>query len=169
MARKDLNRCEFIGVLGRDPDMRYTSSGTAVTNFSIACNRIWKSTDGEQNEETEWINFVAWGKLGEICTQYLTKGSRVWCEGRMQTRSWEDKETGVTRYKTEIVLNDMIMLDGKKSNGGNSDYEEETTPAAQPQRQQTLAKPATRPAAKTLPTQHRKPTPIDDDLDDLPF
>jgi single-strand DNA-binding protein len=96
-----LNRCMFIGNLGRDPEMKFTANGAAVCNFSIACNEKWTDKSGERQEKTEWINVVAWNKTAEVCSQYLTKGSSVYVEGKLQTRSW-DKD-GVTQYKTEVV------------------------------------------------------------------
>lgn len=111
-----LNRCDFIGRLGRDPEIRYTQSGKAVASFSIACS---EKRGGE--ETTEWVNVVAWEKLAEICGQYLVKGSLVFISGRMQTRKWQDKDGG-TRYTTEIVAREMKMLsprgEGSGSGGG---------------------------------------------------
>ena len=106
-----VNNCMFIGRLGRDPESRFTQSGKTVVNFSIACS---EKRGGE--EYTEWVNIVAWDKLGEICAQYLQKGSLVYISGRMQTRKWQDKEGG-TRYTTEIVAREMKMLDGRESGG----------------------------------------------------
>lgn len=103
-----VNNCMFIGRLGRDPESRFTQSGKTVVNFSIACS---EKRGGE--EYTEWVNIVVWDKLGEICAQYLQKGSLVYISGRMQTRKWQDKEGG-TRYTTEIVAREMKMLDGKE-------------------------------------------------------
>ena len=113
MAGKSLNRVNLIGNLGRDPELSYTAGGLAVAKFSIATNERWKDASGNIQERAEWHNIVAWGKLAEICGQYLKKGSKVFLEGRLQTRSWDDKNTGVKKYMTEIVANDMIMLDSK--------------------------------------------------------
>lgn len=110
-----LNQCNFIGRLGRDPEVRYTQSGKAVSSFSIACS---EKRGGE--ETTEWVNVVAWEKLAEICGQYLAKGSLVFISGRMQTRKWQDKEGG-TRYTTEIVAREMKMLDNKGGGGGRNE------------------------------------------------
>ena len=111
-----LNKAILIGHLGRDPEVRYTPNGTAVANFSVATSERWTDNDGEKQERTEWHRIVAFGKLGEICGEYLFKGKQVYIEGRIQTRSWEDKE-GVKRYTTEIVANQMLMLGDKKGNG----------------------------------------------------
>ena len=110
-----VNNCMFIGRLGRDPETRYTQSGKAVASFSLACS---EKRGGE--ESTDWVNIVAWDKLGEICAQYLTKGSLVFISGRMQTRKWQDKEGG-TRYTTEIVAREMKMLDGRRDSGQQQD------------------------------------------------
>ena len=104
-----LNKAILIGNLGRDPEMRYTPSGVAVANFNIATSETWTNKEGQKETRTEWHRIVAFGKLGEICGEYLAKGRQVYIEGRIQTRDWEDKE-GVKRYTTEIVANQMIML-----------------------------------------------------------
>ncbi len=119
MAGKSLNKATLIGNLGKDPELRYTSSGVPVASFSLATNESWKDQEGKIQERTEWHNIVAWQKLAEICGEWLKKGSKVYIEGRIQTRSWDDKNTGQKRYMTEIVAQDMIMLDGKNSGGRN--------------------------------------------------
>jgi len=112
MAR-DLNKVQMTGRLGADPEMRYTPQGHAVTTFRAASNRSWRSADGESHEDTEWFRVVAWNKLAEICNQWLSKGSRVYVEGRMQTRQWQDQE-GQTRYQTEVIAIDIILLDSRR-------------------------------------------------------
>lgn len=109
------NHCSFIGRLGRDPETRYTQAGDAVCNFSVAVDESYKGKDGQKVDKTEWINCVAWRKLGEICGQYLTKGSLVAVSGKMQTRKWQDSN-GQDRYTTEILLDEMRML-GSKGDG----------------------------------------------------
>jgi single-strand DNA-binding protein len=109
---RGLNKVMLIGNLGRDPEMRYTPSGKPVTSFSLAASRNWVSADGERHDETEWFNVVAWGNLAEICNQYLSKGQKVYVEGRLQTRSWED-ENGQKHFRTEVVANEMIILAGR--------------------------------------------------------
>jgi single-strand DNA-binding protein len=111
---RGLNKVMIIGKLGRNPEMRYTPSGRAVTSFSVATNRSWVNAEGERREETEWFNVVAWGNLAEICKQYLAKGQQVYVEGRLQTRGWED-QNGKKHYRTELVANEMIMLGERKS------------------------------------------------------
>lgn len=112
MAR-DLNKVQMTGRLGADPEMRYTPQGHAVTTFRAASNRSWRTAEGEAHEDTEWFRVVAWNKLAEICHQWLSKGSRVYVEGRMQTRQWQDQE-GQTRYQTEIIAIDIILLDSRR-------------------------------------------------------
>ena len=107
-----VNKCIFIGRLGRDPETKYLPSGEPVCNFSIAIDESYKNKSGEKVQKTEWVNIVAFRKLAEICGNYLVKGKLVYIEGKIQTRSWEDKE-GVKRSTTEIVANDMKMLDSK--------------------------------------------------------
>ena len=117
MAR-GVNKVILIGNLGKDPEMRYTQSGTAVANFSLATTDSWTGKDGNKEERTEWHNIVAWARLAEICSQYLTKGRQVYIEGRIQTRKWEDKD-GNTRYTTEIVAQNMQMLGSRGEGGGD--------------------------------------------------
>lgn len=106
----NLNKAMIIGNLTRDPEIRTTPSGQTVANFSVATNRIWTNTQGQKQEAVEYHNVVAWGKLAEICGQYLGKGRKVYVEGRLQTRDWEGQD-GIKRYRTEIVAENMIMLD----------------------------------------------------------
>ncbi len=130
MAAKGLNKVMLIGRLGKDPDVKYTQSGLAIVNFTLATNEDWpdKAT-GERKERTEWHNIVVFGKLGEICGKYLSKGKQVYVEGRIQTRSWE--QDGTTRYKTEIVATDMLMLDAKGVGGEVSRVESASEPYAE--------------------------------------
>lgn len=110
-----LNKAMIIGRLGKDPEIRYTTGGMAIANFSIATSEEWKDKESnEKKERTEWHRIVAFGKLGEICGEYLSKGKQVYIEGRIQTRSWDDKE-GNRKYTTEIVASDMQFLDRKDS------------------------------------------------------
>lgn len=108
---KGLNRVELICRLGADPDIRYTQAGTAVANMSVATNHSVKRND-QWEDQTEWHKIVVWGKLAEVCAEYLSKGSQVYISGRLQTRSWEDKD-GTKRWATEIVAQDIIFLDSK--------------------------------------------------------
>jgi len=112
-----LNKVMIIGNLGRDPEMRYTPSGSPVTNFSVAASRKWSSPDGEAHEETEWFNVVCWNKLAERANQYLQKGKQVYIEGRLRTRSWDDQQTGEKKYRTEVIAFEMVML-GQRGDQG---------------------------------------------------
>ncbi len=123
----NLNQCQFIGNLGQKPEIKYTQSGVAVVNFNIAVSEKWKNRDGEKQEHTEWVRCVAWKRLAEICGEYLDKGSSVWISGKLQTRSWEDKE-GNKRYTTEIVANNMQMLGGKNETREEAKGPEGTNP-----------------------------------------
>ena len=114
-----LNKAMLIGNLGKDPEVRYTQSGTAVAGFSIATGEKFKNKSGEYEERTEWHNVTAWGKLAEICGEYLSKGKTVYIEGRIQARKWQDKD-GNDRYSTEIVADKMVMLGGGKGGGQDS-------------------------------------------------
>lgn len=121
-----LNNCQFIGNLGKDPELRYAASGDAMCNFSIACSESWKDKQtGEKKEHTEWINISTFGKLAEICGQYLKKGSQVYIAGKQRTRKWQDKD-GNDRYTTEIRAEEMKMLGGRPEGGHqSSEYNQE--------------------------------------------
>ncbi|HEY0739293.1 MAG TPA: single-stranded DNA-binding protein [Herpetosiphonaceae bacterium] len=125
---RDLNKVQLTGRLGQEPEVSYTTTGSARVTFSLATNRTWKDGDGQIREEVQWTPIVAWDKLGEICAEYLRKGSRIYVEGRLQTRSWDDAESGQRRYMTEVVASEMIMLDTK----GEADQAEEPEPAPTP-------------------------------------
>ncbi len=116
MAR-GVNKVILIGNLGQDPELRYTGSGTAVCNMRLATTNTYTNRDGEEVQDTEWHNVVAWGRLGEVCNEYLSKGSQVYFEGSLQTRSWEDRD-GNTRYTTEVKARDMTFLDSNRQGGG---------------------------------------------------
>ena len=114
-----LNKVILIGNLGADPELRYTQNGNQVASFSVATSERWKGQDGKVQEQTEWHRIVAWGKLAEICGQYLHKGSRIYLEGRLQTRKWRD-QGGVERAITEVIARDMKMLSSRNEAGGNN-------------------------------------------------
>lgn len=114
-----VNKVILLGRLGQDPEMKYTPSGAAVTNFSIATNMVWKDQEGNQKELTEWHRVVAWRKLAEIAGEYLKKGSLVYIEGRLQTRKWNDKNE-VTHYSTEVVADNFEMLGSKTDRSGEA-------------------------------------------------
>lgn len=108
-----VNRCTFIGNLGADAELRYTTNGGGVANFRLAVNESWKDANGEKQERTEWVSCVLFGKRAEAIAKYLLKGKQLYVEGRLQTRSWEDKE-GNKRYTTEVVCNDVQFLGSKQ-------------------------------------------------------
>ena len=113
MAR-GVNKVIAIGNLGQDPETRYLPSGAAVSNFSIAVSETWKDKQtGEQKERTEWINVETWGRLAEVCAEYLRKGSQVYIEGKLQTDSWDDKDTGQKKYRTKVRADNIQMLGGR--------------------------------------------------------
>lgn len=113
-----INKVILVGRLGKDPEIRSTPQGTSVAKFTMATDEKFTDRAGEKQERTEWHNIVAWGKLGEICGQYLKKGKLVYIEGSIRTDSWDDKESGQKKYRTEIVANTMKMLDRRGDEGG---------------------------------------------------
>ena len=128
---KDLNQCNFIGRLGADPELRYTPQGAAVCSFTIAVGDDYKNKDGQKVEQTEWVRIVAFNRLAEIIEEYCRKGSKVFVTGKMKTRSWE--QDGVKRYATEIVANEMQMLDSRGSAGGgqyDNQFGQDSAPSA---------------------------------------
>jgi single-strand DNA-binding protein len=131
MSARSLNKVQLIGNLTRDPELRYTTSGTPVVTFGLATNKSWKDQDGSVKEVAEFHNVVAWNKMAEICQQLLAKGMKVYVEGSLTTRSW-DGDDGNTRYKTEVRVNDMILLDskGKQAAGMTDDSEQASKPQA---------------------------------------
>jgi single-strand DNA-binding protein len=113
-----INKVILVGRLGKDPEIRSTPQGNTVAKFTMATDEKFTDRAGEKQERTEWHNIVAWGKLGEICGQYLKKGKLVYIEGSIRTDSWDDKESGQKKYRTEIVANTMKMLDRRGDEGG---------------------------------------------------
>ena len=113
-----INKVILVGRLGKDPEIRSTPGGNTVAKFTVATDEKFTDRSGEKQERTEWHNIAAWGKLGEICGQYLRKGKLVYIEGSLRTDSWDDKESGQKKYRTEIVANTMKMLDRRGDEGG---------------------------------------------------
>ena len=127
-----VNKVILVGNLGRDPEVRYTTNGAAVATFSIATSFSWNDREsGEKQERTEWHRIVAWRKLGEICGEYLSKGSKVYIEGRLQTREWEDRD-GNRRFTTEVVASDVQFLDPKESSKPRDAYGGPPPPDTEP-------------------------------------
>jgi len=124
MAR-GLNKVMIIGHVGRDPELRYTPTGSPVTNFDvIVVSHSYTTTEGERREKTEWFNVVAWGRLAEICKTHLAKGQQVYIEGRLQTRGWED-DNGKKHYRTEIVAQEMKLLGERRADDDYDDLQDE--------------------------------------------
>ena len=113
-----VNVAHLVGNVGKDPEVRTTGSGQQVASFSLATSRRWKDRDGNKQEQTEWHNVVAWGKLADIVARFVTKGSKLYIQGRIETQSWDDKESGQKRYKTQIVADQMTMLGDRKGGDG---------------------------------------------------
>ena len=139
MAR-GINKVILVGNLGQDPELRYTGSGTAVCNMRLATNESYKDANGQMIDKTEWHSIVAWSRLAEICGEYLKKGSQVYFEGSLQTRSYDDKE-GNTKWVTEIKAKEMMILSSGGSSGGgdNGSYQ---SASGRPQQQRPAAAPA---------------------------
>ena len=158
---RDLNKVMLIGNLTRDPELRTTPNGQTVASFSVACNRSWNDQQGVKQDAVEYMNIVAWGKLAEIVGQIYKKGRRTYIEGRMQTSSWDDKDTGAKRYKTEVVANDLILLDRPPGAG-----RDENTSVDQ-------ERPVKEPVSVTEGGESQAPAPaIKEDeinIDDIPF
>ena len=174
---RTLNRVQLIGRLGADPQMRYTSSGVAVTSFSVATNRQWQGKDGTQQEETDWHTVVAWDKLAQICSEHLTKGRLVYIEGRLQNRQYEHE--GQTRYKTEIVASDMLILDSRGTTAGDSAQDEDApiartvqSPRPEPVSARSGRSGSSERTPQNIQARNSRPAVIsdpDEDPDDLPF
>ena len=139
MAKKGVNRVILVGNLGQDPEVRWMANGDAVANFTVATSESWKDQQGQIQERTEWSRIVIYKKLAEVVGQYLRKGSKVYLEGRLQTREWQDQQ-GQKRYTTEIVCHEMQMLDGK-SQGGNQQQGQQQAPQQQQPVQQYQQQP----------------------------
>ena len=164
MARS-LNKVQLIGNLTRDPELRYTPQGTAVCTFGLATNRTWVTDSGEKREEADFHRLVAWNKLAELCSQLLAKGRKIYIEGRLQTRSWTDQQ-GAQKSITEIVINDMIILDNKRGEQGSGGDEipdfEDTMPAESPEPEKAAPKKESKKKEESEPSEDVNP-------DDIPF
>ncbi|MBI3577211.1 single-stranded DNA-binding protein [Candidatus Gottesmanbacteria bacterium] len=184
MSSRSLNRVQLIGNLTRDPELRYTPNGAAVCTIGLATNRAWTTESGERKEETEFHRVVAWNKLAELCSQLLTKGRKVYVEGRLRTTTWQAQD-GAQRSTTEIVIDDMILLDPRRPDAaqGEGAGPEEATPAAAvsgptPSASDvvgaatTVAQPAVKKGKKPDKADEEKPTePGSENVnpDDIPF
>lgn len=163
---RSLNRVQLIGNLTRDPELRYTPQGTAVCTIGLATNRSWTTEGGDKKEEAEYHRIVAWNKLGELCSQLLTKGRKIYVEGRLSTRSWTGQD-GTQKTTTEIVIDDMIILDSRR------DQAQETEASSE----ELVEKPAAKKTAGKIESESKKETSKEevaeglDDVnpDDIPF
>lgn len=162
MARS-LNRVQLIGNLTRDPELRYTPSGAAVVSFSIATNRSWTTDTGEKKDQVEFHRIVAWNKLAEICSQFLTKGKKVFVEGRLATRSWTGQD-GTQKQTTEIVISDMILLDSRRTDSEQQGSEPEVA-------EEKPIKVKAKKATKEEEVKEENQAPADEEIaaDDIPF
>jgi single-strand DNA-binding protein len=173
MSTRSLNKVFLIGNLTRDPEIRYTSGGAAVCSFGLATNRSWKDSEGETREEAEFHNLVSWNKMAEVCYQLLAKGMKVYVEGEIRTRSWDD-EDGNTKYRTEIKVNEMILLDskGRQGAGGSSSGEDDdiSMDDIDASEGKEKKKPSKKPTKKEKPAEDADAGDVGDPLDDeLPF
>lgn len=178
MASRSLNKVQLIGNLTRDPELRYTPTGTAVCTLGLATNRSWTTESGERKEDVEFHRLVAWNKLAELCSQLLSKGRKVYVEGRLQTRSWED-QSGGKRQTTEVVIDDMLLLDSRRD-AAPADTVEPPMPTEMPEVKGPTAEPAAdKPAPAEKPkekapkkdTKEKKQDAPDENVnpDDIPF
>jgi len=161
---KDLNKVMIIGHVGADPELRFTPQGTPVTTFRVAAGRQWKDASSTTHEETEWFRVVVWNKLAEVCNTALTKGSRVYIEGRVQTRTWKD-QAGQDRYMTEVVVSEVILLDGRKPDMPTESLDpaenvEAVAPSALPTHRSSAAMPAGAVAESGVSASGRPATPV---------
>lgn len=143
---KSVNKVILVGNVGKDPEVKYSPSGSAIAKFSVATNERFKDRNGEWQERVEWHSIVAWRRLAEIVGEFVATGSKVYVEGKLQTSSWEDRQSGQTRYRTEIVARELVLL-GSRGNGTTESQESQPGPAA---RDET-------------------PTENAEDLEDIPF
>lgn len=151
----DLNRCEFIGRLGQDPETRFMPSGEPVVNMSIAVGEQWKDkSSGQKQERTTWVPVVVFGPLAKVCSDYLRKASRIYVAGKFKVRKWQD-QSGQDRYTTEIVVNEMQMLDSRSDSAAQPAPQQQNQPSAQP--------------AQTGGQSSGQGQPADDFDDDIPF
>lgn len=181
MASRGINKVILVGNLGKDPETRYMPNGNAVTNVTLATSVAWKDQSGQMQEKTEWHRVVFFNRLAEIAGEYLKKGSKVYIEGRLQTRKWQD-QSGNDRYTTEIVANEMQMLDGRGGGGGDQGYggfqqdSPEQNQGFQPPPAQNQSAQPNQPSQPNQPNQQVAPATTDgaaqgfDDFDDdIPF
>lgn len=167
MASRSLNKVQLIGNLTRDPELRYTPSGAAVCTIGLATNRSWTTDAGERKEETEFHRLIAWNKLAEICSQYLVKGKKIYAEGRLRTNTWQAAD-GSQRTTTEIVIDDMMMLDSRRDSV--VPVGEHPVPAAPGDSHRAVAQPVVKQATDDQKDPAKSPEKQEDvSPDDIPF
>jgi single-strand DNA-binding protein len=161
---KSVNKVILVGHLGRDPEVKFTATGIPVAKFSLATNERYKDKGGEWQDRTEWHYIVAWQRLAEIVGEYVKKGSRIYIEGRLQTSSWEDKQSGEKRYRTEIIANDLVLLSGRGEGAGEAGQSSRGASAGAGFDQRT-------PHADEPPTPQEAPGPHPTEIteEDIPF
>jgi len=162
---KSLNKVMLIGNLGKDPEVKFTPGGTAVAKFSLATNERFKDKAGEWQDRTEWHNIVAWQRLAEIVGEYVKKGSKIYIEGRLQTSSWEDKQSGEKKYRTEIIASDLLLLGSRGEGGGGGgggDFEGRSSRGA-------AAPSSSFDQRAPQPDDHGQPQPAEITDEDIPF
>ncbi len=155
MARS-LNRVQLIGNLTRDPELRYTPNGNAVCSFGLATNRTWTTDSGEKREEVDFHRIVAWNKLAELCSQFLVKGRKVYIEGRLSTRNWTGQD-GTQKTTTEVVIDDMILLDSKQSGPNQQSERVEESPSPEASQAEPV---------KTKKTMSKEPEDVEEKMDE---
>ena len=165
-----LNRAQIVGNVTRDPEMRYTPNGQAVSSFGVATNRRWRDKDGNTQEQAEFHNIVSWGKLAELMSQLVHKGSKIYIEGRMQTRSWEGQD-GAKRNRTEIVMEDFILLTPKgASSTPSADTSAGEIPSSEVKIEEAPKEPKPKKADKKKPEKETSDNKDEEiNLDDIPF
>ena len=168
MSSRGVNKVIIVGNLGNEPESRFLSSGSAVCNFSVATSETWKDKQtGEQQERTEWHRITMYGRLAEIAGEYLHKGSKVYLEGSLRTRKWQD-QSGNDRYTTEINANNLQMLDSRNSGGGDGGGYQQSAPQQRSQPQMSQQQNAPAAAAQEIPSTPSNNN-FDDFDDDIPF
>ena len=167
MAVRSLNKVQLIGNLTRDPELRYTPQGTAVCSVGLATNRSWTTDTGEKREETEFHRIVAWNKLAELCSQLLTKGRKVYVEGRLSTRTWTGQD-GNQRTTTEIIIDDMIILDSRRDVGDQTSYPDTQMTESKEENQSEISDAKSKKSSKKEKVEEK----VEDESvnpDDIPF
>jgi len=169
MSTRSLNKVQLIGNLTRDPELKYTPSGTGVCTFGLATNREWTDSSGQKQEGAEFHRIVAWGKLGEICSQLMSKGQKVYVEGRLQTRAWKSQD-GADKQVTEVVIDEMILLGapkGEREGGYETHYSADE--AVSPIADVTAAEEVFNPENEEKTESKKSKVEVSEESDEIPF